>query len=498
MSRLNVEAKVGFFVVLGIVLLAYMSTRIGKHEIRGDRGYEVFVYFDSVSGLSTDVPVEIAGVEVGRVSSIELVRDQAKVGLRLRRNIRVRKGAQALVRTKGILGDKYVELVPGSPDAELLGEGETIAQGVGSTDVDTVLKTMGEIAGDVREVTRALAAVMGGEDGRESLQSIISNIQEVTEVVKALVSERQQDLDAIIGNLADFSQTLKEIGTAGRGDIPRLLSSATEASVGLQEFLASLSELTEKLNQGKGSLGRLINDEATVNKLDQTLTSLHEISERINRGEGTVGRLIQDDETVERLNAALGGVNDLLEQQESFRTFIDYRGEYLTEENDVKSYISLRIQPKEDKYYLLQLVDDPRGRKRTTETVTTTDGATSFERKVETEKDELKFSAQIAKRYYDLGLRGGLFESTAGVALDYYLFSDRMTLSLEAFDFDKDKGAHLKFKADYSPLPHLHLTSGIDDFASDEGGRSFFLGAGIGFSDEDIKSLLTKIPIPTN
>ncbi|OEU76128.1 MAG: hypothetical protein BA864_12720 [Desulfuromonadales bacterium C00003093] len=186
-----------------------------------------------------------------------------------------------------------------------------------------------------------------------------------------------------------------------------------------------------------------------------------------------------------------------MQKLDTFRTYLDYRGEYLFDSNDVKSYLTLRIQPREDKYYLLQVVDDPQGKDSVTDiTRTTAAGGTTSEHIVETDKDGLKFSAQIAKRYYNLGLRGGLFESTGGIAVDYYFLNDSLTLSLEAFDFDPDRNAHLKFKADYTPFKHIYISSGFDDFISDEGKESFFIGAGIKFLDEDIKTLLSNIPIP--
>ena len=184
-----------------------------------------------------------------------------------------------------------------------------------------------------------------------------------------------------------------------------------------------------------------------------------------------------------------------MQKQESFKTYLNYRGEYLFDSEDVKSYLTLRIQPRKDKYYLLQIVDDPKGVKSKTDITTSTDGGTPTTQHTEkNDKDDIKFSAQIAKRYHDLGLRGGIFESTGGFAFDYYLLKDRLTLSLEAFDFDSDSNAHLKFKADFSPVKHLYITSGFDDFISDEGNESFFIGAGINFLDDDLKVLLSNMP----
>ena len=104
--------------------------------------------------------------------------------------------------------------------------------------------------------------------------------------------------------------------------------------------------------------------------------------------------------------------------------------------------------------------------------------------------------AQIAKRFHDLGLRAGLFESTGGVATDYYLFEDSLVFSMEIFDFDPDENPHLKFKAEYTPFQYIYLTGGYDDFISSEDEESFFLGAGLSFSDEDIKTLISGAPIP--
>ena len=89
-------------------------------------------------------------------------------------------------------------------------------------------------------------------------------------------------------------------------------------------------------------------------------------------------------------------------------------------------------------------------------------------------------------------------ENTGGVGLDYYFLDDHLMFSLEAFDFDPDKNPNLKFRADFTPLQHLYLTAGYNDMISDWERQSFFLGAGITFANEDIKTLITSVPVPTN
>ncbi|MDL1968445.1 MAG: MlaD family protein [Deltaproteobacteria bacterium] len=463
MSKLSIEAKVGVFVVIGMIILGYMSMRIGKLGFKMDKGYDVNVYFDSASGLEEDVSVEIAGVEVGRVRKILLENGKALVILRIDSNVKLRKDVKASIRSRGILGDKYVVLVQGSTAAHLIEPDGRIISAVSTTDLDSLMNVLGEVAKNISELTRSFANVMGGEQGEASLRSIVDSMKSVAETLDRTVQENNEELIKIIANLSEFSATINEISS--------------------------------KINKGEGSIGRLIKEEYTVEKLNGTLTSLQKITEKINRGEGSIGKLINDEETVENIDSALTSINDYMQKQESFRTYLDYKGEYLFDSNEVKSYLTLRIQPREDKYYLLQVIDDPEGVESETDITTTTNGVTTTEHIEKNKKNEIKFSAQIAKRYYDLGLRGGIFESTGGFAFDYYLFKDRLTLSVEAFDFDSDSNAHLKFKADFTPFKHLYITSGFDDFISDEGNESFFIGAGINFLDEDIKTLLSNLPL---
>lgn len=492
MSNLTVEAKVGVFVVVGIVILTYMSMQVGGLSFKRAKGYDVNVYFDSATGLAEDVQVEIAGVEIGRVRKISLENGKALVVLRINPNVRLTKDVKAVIRTKGILGDKYVELIQGSPSAPPLKEGERIVKTVPTTDMDTLIITLGEVAKNINRLTNSLVNVVGGEKGEASLNSIVENVREMFETLNKTVQKNNDDVTNIIANLSEFSETLNKIGNTNRDDIRGIISNVRKASEKMEVLIAGINDITSKINQGKGSIGKLVNEEETVNNLNKAFASLKTITDKINSGEGSIGKLVNEDETVENINASLVSINDYLQKQDEYKTYLDYRGEYLFDSDEVKSYLSLRIQPKEDKYYLLQILDDPSGKEEIKDT--TTNGTTT--RTVETDKDALKFSAQIAKRYYDIGFRGGLFESTGGVGLDYYLFSDRLTFSLEAFDFDPDRNAHLKFKADYKPFKHIYITSGFDDFISDEGKESFFIGAGISFADDDIKSLLSDIPIP--
>jgi phospholipid/cholesterol/gamma-HCH transport system substrate-binding protein len=116
MNRLNIETAVGMFVLLGIVCLAWLSIKLGKLEIVGGDYVPVHAEFASVSGLKKGVSVEIAGVDVGKVESITLDNYSADVLMKIRTGIKLPEDTIASIRTRGLIGDKYVSLSPGASD----------------------------------------------------------------------------------------------------------------------------------------------------------------------------------------------------------------------------------------------------------------------------------------------------------------------------------------------------------------------------------------------
>ena len=112
----RMELGVGLFMVAGIVALAYLSVNLGRVDILGQRGYVVYADFPSVGGLKSGAAVEIAGVSVGRVQSIGLKDYQARVTLRLDPDVKLQTDAIVSIKTKGLIGEKFVLISPGGSD----------------------------------------------------------------------------------------------------------------------------------------------------------------------------------------------------------------------------------------------------------------------------------------------------------------------------------------------------------------------------------------------
>ena len=116
MDRSRVNIAVGLFVILGIMALGYLSIQLGQVSFLGGRGYAVTVDFPSVGGLKAGSAVEIAGVEIGRVESIGLADYQARVTLRVHSGIKLQEDVIASIKTKGLIGEKYIRISPGGSE----------------------------------------------------------------------------------------------------------------------------------------------------------------------------------------------------------------------------------------------------------------------------------------------------------------------------------------------------------------------------------------------
>jgi phospholipid/cholesterol/gamma-HCH transport system substrate-binding protein len=138
MERGKLELVVGLFVLVGVICLGYLAIKLGKLELVGGDYYEIQAEFSSTSGLKNGASVEIAGVEVGRVKDIGLKDDRAQVVLAIQDGITIYDDAIASIKTRGIIGEKFMELSPGGA-GERLKNGATIVDTESGIDLEQVI-----------------------------------------------------------------------------------------------------------------------------------------------------------------------------------------------------------------------------------------------------------------------------------------------------------------------------------------------------------------------
>ncbi len=139
MKRVNLELAVGVFVLIGLVSLGYLSVRFAKMEMFGRGGYTVYAEFDNIGGLKPGASVEIAGVQVGRVKNITLTEDYlARVEMVIDRSVKLQEDAIVSIKTKGLIGEKYVEITPGGSE-EIVAEGGKLSETESAIDIEDII-----------------------------------------------------------------------------------------------------------------------------------------------------------------------------------------------------------------------------------------------------------------------------------------------------------------------------------------------------------------------
>jgi phospholipid/cholesterol/gamma-HCH transport system substrate-binding protein len=138
MKRFNLEVTVGLFVVLGLCALAYLSIRLGQLQVGRGNTYDLTAVFPTVAGLREGATVEVAGVQVGRVQDIKLADYAAAVTLRLDKKLQLQDDAIASIRTRGLIGEKYVRITPGGSE-RLLTAGGRIREVEPPIDLETLI-----------------------------------------------------------------------------------------------------------------------------------------------------------------------------------------------------------------------------------------------------------------------------------------------------------------------------------------------------------------------
>jgi phospholipid/cholesterol/gamma-HCH transport system substrate-binding protein len=467
MAKLSAEAKVGLLVLVGSVLLLYMTFAVGKYDFGERKGYRVVAMFDSVAGLDAKAAVRMAGVMIGTVEAVELEDSRAKVTLRINPDVKIGKGAEAGVKTMGLLGDKYVDIVPVKGTAgvkqplERSGfykDNDVIEVTASPSDVDKLIGKLSGIADDVKQVTASLRQVFGSQRGEKSMEDILHDLRQTT------------------ANIKEFSYAL-----SGEG---------SDLVVRLNELVRNLNGV---VNDNKDNLKVTMENVREASKnAEMALASIDNITKRIDRGEGTLGKLVNEDSMYSNIDSAAKGLSDYVSKVERLKTTVAFRNEYMFSAS--KSYFTLELKPKMDQYYILEVLSDPFG--KYDKTVSVNNGVTSIN---ETYKDKLKFSLEFAKRWGNLAVRMGILESEGGIGGDFFAFDDRVKFSLDAWNFNSKEpnnlNTHMKATATWQISRLLFVNGGYDNFLNSSRAAGF-AGVGLRFDDDDLKYLMGSVPIP--
>jgi len=500
---LNRALAVGMLVAIagGVFLIAFTFFRKGGLAARDS--YAVTAVFDDVTGLSWKSRVQVAGIQVGEVTEIELSGEKARVTIRIKNDIPIRANACLTKRfPSALLPDALLEASVGTAPAPLLRdlpvEKREITCIREAANVAKLMESLSKIAGDIQVVSADLAKTVGGTQG--SVREIIENLTHVTRAVDKLLEDNAAKVAGILDNTEALTGELRAVASQDASRYSSIARNVDEASQRLNRILASVEDIvgpsqTPELKESVQGARQ------ALTKLNKTLDDVQSVTAKVAAGQGVAGKLLVDEQLGEKVGMAAENVSDYVNRISAWQLFVNIRSEYLINYGGTRAYFGVTLMPKPDKFYILELMTDPRGYNTVvTETATTMNQATGTAVTTTTTRSineqRLALTAMFGKRWGDLVGRIGLIESSGGIGLDYLLFQDRLKLSANIYGWTRptvDTWPRTKVWLDWRFIPNVYLTGGMENLfnATTLGsGREYFIGAGVFFTDMDLRALL--------
>jgi len=552
----KIETRVGIFVLVALAIFGYMGFKIGAFRFDRSQYTQYVLYFRDISGLSRKAAIKIAGVKVGWVEEIKLVAGvdaKAEAIIMVASANPLYKNAYALVRQDGLLGPKYVDLLPGDALLPQLHEGDALQKsGADPVDLDDLFREFKEIASNVRDVSESFKDAFAGPQGVEQIKSFVYNIENaaekfsnVTTIVERSFARNEENIDAFL-----------EIGTN-----VRMLSDKLEKNV-FPSFQESIERISNVFDRDFGRIANRV--EITTEALEEAaaqardgLRSVSAVAEKIDEGKGLLGKLVNEDETYRDIKVAVSGFKNYVSKLDRMQILFDTHFETMHRpaENyryeDSKGYFDIRIHPNEEHFYVVQIASSEKGfAYRTEKEYTYTNDNLDFidpakannpvadpynpdtrpqllsnsayennlpfddqlktvyrKEKLRFDRNGVKIGVQFGKIFGDVALRLGMIDGFAGGGVDYdFPFKNdrfRWVTTFEGFDFrgfnrrgpnkfHQDKRPHLKWLNRMFLMRNIYFTFGADDFISKQNANAF-VGIGMRFGDDDVKYVLGSI-----
>ena len=511
---MNTETRVGIFILVAIGVFLYLSLNIRAFRFDKNQYYTYKAYFDDTGGLTTKSSVKIAGVDVGWVDTINLLDNgKAEIVMRVSRDNKLAKNAFAMIHQDGLIGAKTLEIDPGSPATGYILPGGTLSMpGKTPASVGELLDQFRDIAATIQDITSSLKSVFSSRQGEDNLKIALTSI--------ARASER----------MADFSQVLQNTMHKNEENINVMLADFRSTAESLKnrvpEVTDSFKNGVDRISTDIGSAGQKASGafeqiEDTAVQARDTFKEAGQVVEKINTGKGLIGKLVNEDETYTDLKKTIKGFKNYVGKTQALMLNVDMHSETMLRETNSKGYFDLRLRPNNDCFYSVQLIGAELGavtRDRTfykridahgTE-LKPTESEIPLWKKMELsegiektvqKKYDVLFGLQFGKRFDRLAFRIGMFENSFGVGVDYCvpLNTDKLhwITTFEAFDMRgvnrlDDTRPHLKWLNRAFFMKNLYTTFGIDDIVSKTQFNPFF-GGGFRFGDDDLKYFISYI-----
>lgn len=450
--------KVGLLTLAAMLSVVVMSLKITSNQSGFGDHVQYKTILKDASGILEKTPIKVAGINAGKIKSIELDGSQALITFEILEKIVVTPNAKLKIKSVGLLGDKYIDMDLGTGGTERLKEGSLLVA-EGGEGFDTLAKDASAVLKEVKEIALTIKESLRDEQGNNVIKEIVGNINEMSASLKRITTGNEEKINEIMDDIKVLSEQLAH--ETDRHQKDSLMNDLAKIGPILDKTDAAVSDLKliiADVKEGKGTVGKLLRDDAVVDQVSQTLSSVNRLVNRINNIEADIG----------------------LSTGANTRQGTDTR-------------FDLDIYPAPERFFRLGVVTNDFGpeTERERDTFTSTDGGPEVKtstRKIN--KSDFKFNFQIGRRIQRFGLRAGLIESTGGVGLDYFFPDWGIRTGMEVFDYQKDAGPNLRLMTEIKMWNVLFARVAGEDLVSKDGSQSATFSLGLRFSDQDLAALI--------
>ena len=309
----SLETRIGLFVALAVLAAAIVLERVGSFEMF-ERGKHVKALVANVQDLKVGDRVKMAGVEIGRVQGIQITNNRVRVMMKVRPTAEVKTDSIATIKFTGLLGQNFVSIDFGTPQGKPLKEDQYVSTAE-QADLSAMMQKIDNVASGVENLTKSFTGfkidtLVGPlrdfiSANKDPLTMTISNLQTLSSNISAQVEQGHGTLGKLIQDETLYNTALSTV------------SNLQDTAIEIKATVADARKLVDQANAGRGTVGKLLTDDSLFRETTNAMTNLKEILQKVNQGQGTVGKLVNDQEfyknaklTLQKLDQATEGLED--------------------------------------------------------------------------------------------------------------------------------------------------------------------------------------------
>ena len=487
---MNLETKVGIFVILGFFMVALTTTVFGNLDFNSKEGKTVYFRLNDATGIREGTPIMYKGIKVGEVQDVTMKNNEIISKVIVYHEFEIPDNVRFNVKQSGFVGQRYVEFEadPTIQSKSPLQNNYEYDGRQNSANMDAVMAKLNDVAAEMTTLLKSFNEVITTDESKNALQDSISNLKDITESVKNIVATNDKNIQEVIDNAKNMTDMIERIIAKNENQLNSSISNIAEISETLKAFTASVDKLVAN-NQGNID-DSLKNLKEITDKVNTTMDEIETITKDINEGKGTLGLLINDEETkkdvknvVSKMSSFLGDSNSA-DNENGMALYTTIGADFLFDAKSVytgRGYVQAQFYSDPKNFYLIGLSNIPPIAPNSPE-------YDIYGSKIK--YSELAISLQYSHIFANVfGVRFGVFDNTLGLAADIYpLKNNNLAISLEAYDFNTYQNSldvYTKAYIRWHFYKGIFIQAGVEDIIGNVN-RMYMVGAGYRFKPTEI------------